>query len=86
MGLTIEEFHFNVQAGEELTVSYLPDNFIADRETRRKFLMKNHNFLCQCSICSLEGPDLENDEKWKIIARRRVGKCLCLEIFDIWIP
>jgi len=63
-----------IKAGEELTVSYLPDNFIADRETRRKFLMKNHNFLCQCSICSLEGLDLENDEKLKIIARRRVDE------------
>ena len=56
---------------------------IADRETRRKYLQKNHNFICQCSICSLEGQHLAEDEKQRKIASRRLG-FIYIVVSDNW--
>ena len=76
-----------MKVGEEITVSYLPDNLIADRETRRKYLQKNHNFICQCSICSLDGQLLVEDEKQRKIASRRLGLYIAFsdKIIDVHI-
>ena len=63
----------NIREGEELTVSYLPDNMIATRQERQRFLKKNHNFGCQCSECNLEGEKLKEDETLKVNAARRAG-------------
>ena len=52
-----------IRAGEEVTVSYLPDNEIGRRETRRRHLMDSHRFLCECSVCSMTGAQLEEDER-----------------------
>jgi len=64
----------HIRAGEEITVSYLPDNMFAARSQRRAFLLKTHNFVCQCSICSLEGEELALNEGLRINASRRVAE------------
>ena len=64
----------NIMEGEEITVSYLPDNMIAPRQDRQRFLKKNHNFLCQCSVCTLHGEQLREDEVLKVNAARRAGE------------
>merc|ERR1719397_1885953 len=38
--------------GEELTVTYLPDTFVAGRDERRAFLLQNNNFCCTCLPCT----------------------------------
>jgi len=43
-----------VRKGEEVTVSYLPDNFLGGREERRNFLLAKNNFLCICETCTAE--------------------------------
>ena len=42
-----------IPMGAELTVSYLPDNFIEGVEERRKMIFEDHNFVCMCECCSL---------------------------------
>ena len=64
----------NIKAGQEITVSYLPDNMIQPRDIRQSFLMRNHYFLCHCSVCTLDQDQLMMDETLKVNASRRVGK------------
>lgn len=60
---------------QEITVSYLPDNMgAAARSARRAYLLKHHNFVCGCAVCSLEGADLDTDEESRHVASRRVGQ------------
>ena len=73
-----------IRPGEELTVSYLPDNMVGGRRERRKILMSIHKFHCLCEICELEqGQELKQDEYFRMIAQRRIGneyiscKCVC---------
>ena len=35
------------------------------REVRRQKLLENYGFLCECSECSLEGEDLEDNDRMR---------------------
>ena len=55
----------NIEKGEEIQVMYLgePEFVYGSREFRRQQLLKSRLLcLCQCSVCSLEGEDLEDNE------------------------
>ena len=76
-----------ITVGEELTVSYLPDNIVGGVEERRKFLTENHNFICMCECCSLEpGVALKQDEYFRQIAVRRIGKFVgeVVNFYDVY--
>ena len=63
-----------IRAGEEVTVSYLPDTVIGTRESRRRHLMESHRFLCECAVCSLSGAELEEEETQRAQCVRRIGE------------
>ena len=65
-----------IRKGEELTVSYLPDNLIGGVQQRRSYLQKTHNFTCMCDYCNREVVALKQDEYFREIAVRRIGKML----------
>ena len=55
----------NIEKGEEIQVMYLgePEFVCGSREFRRQQLLKSRLLcLCQCSVCTLEGEDLEDNE------------------------
>ena len=53
-----------VEAGEELTISYVDMiTSAATRSERREYLERHFGFLCDCSLCSLTGQKLELDDK-----------------------
>ena len=63
-----------VLVGTELTVSYLPDNFIEGAEERKKVIFENHNFVCTCECCVLgTGMIKTQDEKDRRVAKRLMG-------------
>ena len=62
-----------IKKGEELTVSYLPDNIVGGVEIRRKFLMENHNFVCMCKYCCQPEEILSQDDQAREIIVRRIG-------------
>ena len=53
-------------------MSYLPDNLVGARETRRTHLMGSHRFICECAVCSLSGAALEEDENQRALCLRRI--------------
>ena len=63
-----------IRAGEEVTVSYLPDTVIGTRESRRRHLMESHRFLCECAVCSMSGAELEEEERQRAQCVRRIGE------------
>ena len=63
-----------IPAGTELTVSYLPDNFIEGVEERRKLIFEDHNFVCMCECCVLGiGIMKTQDEKDRKEAKSLMG-------------
>ena len=63
-----------IPAGSELTISYLPDNFIEGVEERRKVIFEHHNFVCMCECCVLGiGIMKTQDEKNRRKAKRLMG-------------
>ena len=71
-----------VTKGDELTVSYMPDNNIGGVEERRKFLLYTHNFICMCECCS-QDPALQQDENSRQIATCLISKFLiCFSLYD----
>jgi len=63
-----------ISCGEELTVSYLPDNMVETRDNRQVFLKEFYSFECACEICSLrEGFVLRQDEEDRAKAKWLIG-------------
>merc|ERR1719167_1565346 len=63
-----------IAAGDELTVSYLPDNLVDGRHARQQFISQNYRFSCECDICQLgEGFALRQDEEDRLVARNLIG-------------
>ena len=62
-----------IEKGEEITVCYLAiKEFIyGSRESRQQQMLDHGAFLCQCCECSLEGEDLEENEKIRTELRER---------------
>ena len=55
----------DIEEGEEITVCYRNEMkfFYGSRESRQQQMLEHGAFLCQCSQCSLEGEDLEENER-----------------------
>jgi len=54
-----------IEAGEEVTINYLPmaEEGGEVREVRQKYLRKSYGFQCTCRACTLQGPELANEEE-----------------------
>ena len=64
-----------IPVGTELTVSYLPDNFIEGVEMRRKMILEQHNFVCMCQSCAMGTGGIKNkEESDRKEAKRLIGK------------
>lgn len=64
-----------VVRGEEITVSYLPDNLLGGSEERRRFLLDRNNFHCVCATCSQKpGISLAMDEYNRTSVVRKMGE------------
>lgn len=64
-----------VVRGEEITVSYLPDNLLGGTEVRRGFLLQRNNFLCVCATCTQKpGITLAMDEYNRASVVRKMGE------------
>merc|ERR1711953_1003639 len=60
-----------IQAGAELTISYYDMlSNPPDRQSRQEYLSKHFYFTCNCSLCSLTGHNLNQDDT----NRREVAK------------
>ncbi|XP_023329759.1 SET and MYND domain-containing protein 5 [Eurytemora carolleeae] len=60
----------NILPGEELTVSYLPDNMVEGRTSRRGMLRALYRFDCICELCSNDcGIMFEQDERDRVKAK-----------------
>lgn len=56
----------DIQEGEEICISYLDECMLGrSRHTRRKELMINYLFLCNCPKCDEQAndPDVTSDEE-----------------------
>ena len=62
-----------IEKGEELLATYGLPNF-ASRDSRQRRLLSSHQFLCQCSQCSLEGEALQENEKMRAEIREKKEK------------
>ena len=52
-----------IQAGAELTISYYDMlSNPPDRQSRQEYLSKHFYFTCNCSLCSLTGHNLDQDD------------------------
>ena len=56
-----------IEKNQEILVSYQSNNELlcGSRVFRRQKMLEMRGFLCQCSECSLEGEDLEDNEKMR---------------------
>ena len=57
----------SIEKGEEISVNYrdfVKFNY-GSREYRQEVLTEKFAFLCQCSECSLEGEDLQENERMR---------------------
>jgi len=64
-----------IPVGIELTVSYLPDNFIEGVEMRRKMILEQHNFVCMCQSCVMGAGGIKNkEESDRKEAKRLIGE------------
>jgi hypothetical protein len=65
----------HIQAGEQLTISYLPDKVVDGVAERRKIILRNNNFVCMCESCSISpGMELTQEEYLRKVAKRRIGE------------
>ena len=72
-GLHEEASQKDVEKGDEITVNYrdfVKFNF-GSRQFRRETLLEKMAFLCQCADCSLEGEELEINERLRSEIRFR---------------
>lgn len=56
----------DIQAGEEICISYLEDCFLErSRHTRQKELRENYLFVCSCPKCvdQKDDPDVSSEEE-----------------------
>ena len=55
----------DIEKDEEILTAYCPtQEFVyGTRDFRRQKLLETSAFLCECSVCSLEGEDLEENER-----------------------
>lgn len=56
----------DIQPGEEICISYLDEcSLQRSRHSRRKELLENYLFNCECSLCELQknDPDVTSDEE-----------------------
>ena len=61
-----------IEKDEEIVASYLKSDFIyVSRESRRQELLETYGFPCQCSECSREGEDLEENERMRAEIREK---------------
>ena len=62
-----------IEKDEEILISYRNSaEFIyGSRESRRQELLEDGVFLCECSECSLEGQDLEDNERMRAEIREK---------------
>ena len=77
-----------IPVGTELTVSYLPDNFIEGVEMRRKMILEQHNFVCMCQSCVMGTGGIKNkEESDRKEAKRLIGKFELLDtLFNTFQP
>jgi len=54
-----------IEAGEEVTINYLPmaEEGGEVREVRQRYLRTCYGFHCTCRACTLQGPELANEEE-----------------------
>jgi len=54
-----------IEAGEEVNINYLPmaEEGGEVREVRQKYLRTSYGFQCTCRACTLQGPELDNEEE-----------------------
>jgi len=63
-----------IEKDEEILACYQNvqgDDGFGSRETRQQTLLKTHAFLCSCSDCSLEGDELEENERIRAEIREK---------------
>ena len=53
-----------VRPGEEITISYI--RTFCSRKFRQSLLWDKFGFLCACPACSLEGCELERDDRYRL--------------------
>ena len=76
-----------IEKGEEIVICHRNnEEFLCrSRELRRQQLLWTFGFLCKCSECSLEGEDLEDNERMRTEIREKqeeVGKLMACEGSD----
>lgn len=60
-----------IQEGEEITDSYLPDNLMLTTQERRKRLKETHGFECECiELCSRHSDDKAERDQLDVKLRR----------------
>ena len=66
-----------IEKGQEILVSYWCDAKLVygSRETRQQYLLEIRGFWCECSECSLEGKDLEQNERMRAEVRETEEEC-----------
>jgi len=54
-----------IEPGEEVNINYLPmaEEGGEVREVRQKYLRTSYGFQCTCRACTLQGPELANEEE-----------------------
>ena len=65
-----------IEKDEEIVGSYKgkSDFIYGNRQTRRQQLLELDAFLCSCSECSLQGKDLQDNEKMRADLRKKTGE------------
>ena len=60
-----------IEKDEEILTAYVPtDDFVyGTRDFRQQKLLETFAFRCQCSECSLEGEELEDNERMRAVIR-----------------
>ena len=73
-----------IEKNQEILVSWGKREFYADsRELRRQKLLETQAFLCVCSECSLEGEDLEDNERKRAEIREKTEEIVQLTDCDV---
>ncbi|KAI0754279.1 SET domain-containing protein [Daedaleopsis nitida] len=68
----------DVQAGEELCMSYVDVDVLATRKQRKAELEEAFGFKCACEACTLEGEEGVDSDRRRVAVKRlyeEVGKC-----------
>ena len=72
----------NIEKDDEILIGYENKfEFVycyCSREVRQQYLLKIGGFLCSCSECSLEGEDLEDNERMRKVAEEKMDEIMQL--------